>query len=197
MEEIEYIFEKIQYLAAFDPETFQVVKVGPSHAFAGEKHVISVDDEVALDIIEGKIRLSACYVDMESGSLDLLEKQHVLKIDDVLHRIPEKKWTDKKNPEIFLVYNNKSRVLKFELTSAFGGTKKNQSKTKRKVTWSGDTIMNFYITDYNDPHQLIESISFPVENLIGKPYKIEMIDLTSKFSVYTKRLFKEYVIEIK
>jgi predicted HicB family RNase H-like nuclease len=172
MEEIEEIFKKIKYLAIFDPDSFQVIKVGPEYAFLEEKNKIAIDDNLAMEIIEGKIRLSNCYIDLDSNSLELIERQHVSKIDDILHRVIEKKWSNEKISEIFITYNKKNKSLKFELTSMFSGTKKIKSSNQRKVSWSGDTMMNFYITEYNDPHKLIKIVSFPLNELINKNYLI-------------------------
>jgi hypothetical protein len=197
MEKIEEIFEKFRYLAVFDPESFQVIKVGPEYAFLEERNKIVIEDDIALEILEGKIRLSSCYIDLDSNSLDLVERQHVSKIDDILHRVIEKKWSNEKSSEIFITYFKKTNNLKFELTSVFSGTKKSRSKNKRKFSWSGDTIMNFYVTGYNDPHSLIEIVSFPLNELISKSYEIKNLVLPDRFSVYTRRIFKRYVLEIK
>jgi hypothetical protein len=56
--------------------------------------------------------------------------------------------------------------------------------------------MNFLITDYNDPNVLYEMISVKINELIGKSKTFENIDY-DKFSVYTRRLFKNCVIENK
>jgi hypothetical protein len=197
MEEIEELFEKFRYLAVFDPESFQVIKVGPEYAFLKEKNKIVIEDDIALEILEGKIRLSSCYIDLDSNSLELIERQHVSKIDDVLHRVIEKKWSKEKSSEIFITYFKKNNNLKFELTSVFSGTRKNRSNNQRKISWSGDTVMNFYVTEYNDPHNLIEIVSFPLNELISKSYEIKNLTLPTKFSVYTRRIFKRYVLEIK
>jgi hypothetical protein len=197
MEEIEKIFKKFKYLAIFDPDSFQVIKVGPEHAFLEEKNKIAIDDDLAMEIIEGKIRLSNCYIDLDSNSLELIERQYVSKIDDILHRVIEKKWSNEKISEIFITYTKKNKSLKFELTSMFSGTKKIKSSNQRKISWSGDTMMNFYITEYNDPHKLIKIVSFPLNELINKNYLIKDLNLPNKFSVYTRRIFKKYVLEIK
>jgi hypothetical protein len=197
MEKLKEIFDNISYSAAYDPVTYKVTRVGPSLAFKDERYKLAIEESLALNIIEGKIRLSNCYVDLESNSLDLVEKQHIRKIDDILHRVIEKKWSKKKTSEIYLTYNKKNKLLKIELTSIYSGTKKVYSRNKRKVQWSGDTEMNFYITEYNDPHELIKNISFSLNELINKSYEIILENIPDKFSIYTKRLFKEYVIEIK
>jgi hypothetical protein len=197
MEEIEYIFEEVSYIAVYESETFRVLKVGPENALKNEKNKILIDESLALDIIEGKIQLSQCYVDLDSETLELVERQHVTKIDDILHRITEKKWNKNKNLDIFLTYIKNKKTLKIQMTSALGGTKKVNKTNNRKISWFGDTIMNFYFTEYNDPHKLLETISITANDLIGQNFEKTNITLSGRFSVYTRRIFKGYMLEIK
>jgi hypothetical protein len=197
MEEIDFITFETQYLAVYDPESYQVITVGPSSAFNDEKHKVLIDEALALNIIEGNIRLTNCYIDIDSKTLELTEKKYINKIDDVLHRITEKKWIKNKFPEIYLTYHKKNNSLKIQMTSIYSGTKKVSLNLKRKILWSGDTIMDFYITDYNDPHTLYIVLSFTINDLIGKTKEFKNLDLPKKFSVYTRRIFKGYVLEIK
>jgi hypothetical protein len=56
--------------------------------------------------------------------------------------------------------------------------------------------MNFFITDYNDPNVLFEIVSVRIKDLVGKSKIFKNIEY-KKFSVYTRRLFKNYVIVYK
>jgi hypothetical protein len=197
MEEINFISFETQYLAVYDPDTYQVIKVGPSSAFIDEKNKILIDESLALDIIEGNIRLTNCYIDIDSKALELTEKKYINKIDDVLHRITEKKWIKNKFSEIYLTYHRKNNSLKIQMTSMYSGTKKVNSNLKRKILWSGDTLMDFYITGYNDPHDLYKILSFTINDLIGQTKEFKDLELPKKFSVYTRRIFKGYVLEIR
>lgn len=192
---------EITYFAEFNTDTGEVLTVGPSHAFGDKKNIVSVDREIAELIIEGKIKISDCVVDMQSQTLEMLEIKNVFKIDDILHRIIGIEWTEIEKPDIYITYNRELKSLKFELTEEYHGTKqlpeKFQPVTPRKVIWSGDTILNFLITDYNDPNVLYEMISIKISDLIENSYTIENIEAPEKFSVYTRRIFKNYVIECK
>jgi hypothetical protein len=56
--------------------------------------------------------------------------------------------------------------------------------------------MSFMVTNYNDPNLLFEMISFKINDIVEKSVSIE-IDVSEKFSVYTRRIFKNYVFDIK
>lgn len=190
---------ELTYSATFDPKTGAVISVGPTHFFANEEHKIPLDKETAEQIIEGKIKVTSCFVDITDGKLEIAEIQSVYKIDDVLHRIIEKKWSDITKPEIFLSYNRTKKTLTVELTEEFFGTKKVPKKyhpiSKRKVIWSGETAMSFLITDYNDPNILYKMVSLTVSDLVGKKKIFKDIELPERFSVYTRRIFKNYVLD--
>ena len=56
--------------------------------------------------------------------------------------------------------------------------------------------MDFLITGYNDPNEILQVASLTINELVGKTIKIKNINYP-RFSVYTKRLFKKYAIEYK
>ena len=109
-----------------------------------------------------------------------------------------KKWTKKKDFEIYITYNTKKKSLKFELTSEYGGSKKSKFKKKRVNAWAGDTNMRFFITDYNDPNIFYQAIDLSVANLMEYGIVVNKLHkLPEKFSIFTRRLFENYVIEYK
>ena len=190
---------ELTYSATFDPKTGAVISVGPSHIFINEENKIPLDKETAEQIIEGNIKVNSCFVDITGGKLEIAEIQSVYKIDDVLHRIIEKKWSEITKPEIFLSYNKTKKTLTVELTEEFYGTKKVPKKyhpiSKRKVIWSGETAMSFLITDYNDPNILYKMVSLTVSDLVEKKKIFKDIELPDRFSVYTRRIFKNYILD--
>lgn len=187
----------IEYVAVFDNNTGKVRSVGPSHAFQEEKWKIPIDKELAEAIINAEIQISSCFVNVNSNTLEIAETRSVYKIDDVLHRIPSKKYSNIRNPEIYLIHDRKKKILKIELSAELGGTKQPKDPyKKRSIIWDGETKMNFFITDYNDPNIPFQVICVIINDLIGKPKVIENFDYET-FSVYTKRLFKNYIIEYR
>jgi hypothetical protein len=184
----------IEYVAVFDPQTGAVLSVGPSHAFVDEKYKVPIDKETAESIISAEIKIDSCVIDINSNKLEVAEIRSVFKLDNVLHRIISMEYTDQKNLDVYLTYNLKNKSLKIELSTEFGGTKVPVVPVKeRRIVWDGDTEMNFFITDYNDPNVLYEIVSVRIKDLVGKSKIFKNIDY-KKFSVYTRRLFKNYVI---
>jgi hypothetical protein len=55
--------------------------------------------------------------------------------------------------------------------------------------------MNFLITEYNDPNILYEMISLTVSDLVGKTKIIKNLTLPDRYSIYSRRVFKNYVVE--
>jgi hypothetical protein len=190
-----YTLPPVKFVAVFNPDTGAVISVGPSHAFKDQKHKISVDKELAESIINAEIRIDNCVVDMNSNTLEVAEIKSVYKIDDVLHRVISKKDSQIKKPDIYIKYDSKLAVLKIEMSTEFGGTRKARAGIKRRnIVWDGDTEMQFFITEYNDPNLLFEIVTVTINDLIGN-YKLVTDFSYPKFSVYTRRLFKNYVIE--
>jgi hypothetical protein len=197
--EIQYI--PLVYVALFNPDSGEVVSIGPEAAFEHESNKIVIDSEIAERVIEGKVRIQNCFIDLANGTFEIAELKNVYKIDDVLHRISDKKWSNIEKPDLFVTYNKKKKTLSFELTEELGGSKKLPKKYQpiknRKVIWEGSTEMSFLITDYNDPNILYKMLSFKISDLTASPIVYNDVDVPEKFSVYTRRLFKNYVMEIK
>ena len=187
----------IEYVAVFDSQTGAVLSVGPSHAFVDEKYKVPIDKETAESIISAEIKIDSCVIDINSNKLEVAEIRSVFKLDNVLHRIISMEYTDQENSDVYLTYNSKNKSLKIELSTEFGGTKVPVVPVKeRRIVWDGDTEMNFFITDYNDPNVLFEIVSVRIKDLVGKSKIFKNIEY-KKFSVYTRRLFKNYVIIYK
>jgi hypothetical protein len=196
----DYQLPTLEYVAVFDTDTGAVLSVGPSHAFIDNKNKIVIDKEIAESIIEGSIKIGSCIIDLEANTLQIAEIKNIFKIDDVLHRIVTTKYANFEKFDLFITYVSKTKKLKIQLSDDIGGTKKLpkkfQSAKPKKIIWDGDTEMRFLITDYNDPNLIFEMFSVKINELIGKTKTIDNIDY-DKFSVYTCRLFKNYVIEYK
>lgn len=191
---------ELSYAAVYNPDTGEVMRIGPASAFIAEKNQVPVDKDTALQIIEGKIRITSCAVNIYTKEFEIAEIKTAYKMDDVLHRIPDVRWADIENPEIYLTYNPTKKMLTFELSKEFGGTRITSDKpitVIRRTLWEGDTTMNFFITDYNDPNVLHKMISIKILDLKDKSTVVENLDIPNRFSVYTRRLFKKYVMEIK
>ena len=185
----------IEYVAVFDPFTGDVTSVGPSYAFTNSEYTISIDTETAEKIISAEIKIHNCQVDINSNKFEIAETKSLTTIDDVLHRISLIEHLEIDIPDVHLTYNLKNKTLRIQLSEALGGTKKIKQNFKpRKIVWDSNAEMNFLITEYNDPNLIFEMFSVKISELIGKTKIIKDINY-DKFSVYTRRLFKNYVIE--
>lgn len=189
--------EKDKYCASFDLETGKVLSVGPAVCFNDIKNKIDLDKETAEDILLSKIQISNCFVDIQSGNFEIVEMKSIVKIDDVLHRVPLIDYVDDLNEDLFIVYEKDRKNIYFELSESIGGTRKTNQLKTRNVRWSDDTVMHFYLTKYNDPHWIYNHFSFSFSELYKNKKIYENIDLPSKFSIFTRRILKNYVIEIK
>ena len=208
MEEVvEYGFSdieipKTEFMAKFNPETGAVISVGPAIAFENEVNKVPIDEEIALRIIEGTMLLSNCVVNIDENQVEISEVKSLFKIDDVLHRVIEQKFFDSDQIDVFVSYSKNGKFFKFSLAESLGGKYKNPpnptAKKNRKTIWGGETLMQFYITDYNDPNILYKVIDVSLDDLKGKDFKVACKEpIPGRFSVYTRRLFKNYVLGIK
>ena len=97
--------------------------------------------------------------------------------------------------DVFLTYDKLNKTLTFELSIKYNGTKVVEDVATKKIHWSGSTEMLFLITTYNDPNGLYYTAEISIESLIENKKILTNIDLPEDFSVYTRRIFKNYVIE--
>jgi len=190
--------EAITYSAVFDPISGSVLKVGPDYSF-DDINKVELPSDIAIDILEGRIKLHSCFIDPTSEKLEIVEVQNLTKIDDVLHRIISKEWSNDTDFDVYLTFEpNESKII-IELSTELGGTKSPSSqKTKsRRIFWDGETEMNFLITDYNDPHIIHQTFSVTIKELNDNKVIIKTDNLPKRISVYTRRLFKKYILETK
>lgn len=199
--EIVPVEQKPRYVAVFDPESGRIKSIGPEAAFYDQRYKVDLDHDVAEAIVSGNDNMANYVVDIRNHKLELRQKINVVTIDDLVHRIIEKKWSTEDYFDIFLSYNRKKNLLKMQMTEEFKGTKKLTRKYKdlriRDVIWEGSLDLYFYITDYNDPNVLHDYVKFKVIDLVGETLTFENLNIPEKFSIYTKRIFQNYVLEIK
>ena len=193
----EYKPPPVTYVAVFDPLTGKVKSVGPDFAFQDEQHKVEIDKDLAQSIISAEVQIENCMIDINSGTVEIAELKTLVKLDDVLHRVISLEYANVEKPDVYLTYTKKTNTLEIQLSEELGGTKTYEESCKpRKFVWDGNTIMNFLITGYNDPNLIYEMHDVTINDLIGKNKIIKDINYDS-FSVYTRRLFKNYIIEYK
>jgi hypothetical protein len=187
---------EVEYGARFDPVTGTVLQVGPIHAFANDENKIQIPESTAIDIIEGRIKIHSCFIDTDSETLEITETRSLFKIDDVLHRVISTQWAEEDKADIYLTHSSTDNTIKIELAKKYGGTKDFGGTQMRKMYWSGDTELTFTVTGYNDPHIIYESFTVTVSELVDDSKTIELgNDVPNRFSIFTRRVFKNYMIE--
>jgi len=147
---------------------------------------IKIDNEIAYKIYDSTESLNLYKVNPITRDLikfTKLESQGLIKIDDILHRIIDKKWTSVLNPDILINYDRTKKLLTFKINPIL-----------KSIDWTGEQNMIFLVTNYNDPNVLQEMISFTVNDIISYPQKFTL-DLPEKFSIYTRRIFDKYTYE--
>jgi hypothetical protein len=173
------------YFFEFDTEG-NVVALHPGPAVDHIKNKIQVDLDVALGIYEHGETLRHYKVDVISGrviKVNLASITGLSKIDDVLHRVIDKKWSKISKPDVAIEYNREDALLTFKINPLL-----------KNFEWQGDQDMVFLITEYNDPNVLREMINFNVNELVKYPQRFTLA-LPEKFSIYTRRIFDKYTYE--
>jgi hypothetical protein len=173
------------YFFEFDADG-NVIALHPGPAVDHIKNKIQVNLDIALAIYEQGETLRHYKVDVTSGrviKVNLANITGLTKIDNVLHRVVDKKWSKISKPDVSIEYNKADALLTFKINPLL-----------KTIEWQGDQDMVFLITEYNDPNVLQEMISFNVNELVKYPQRIN-IDLPNKFSIYTRRLFDNYTFE--
>jgi len=187
-----------KYFARFQPEDGSIVGIYPETALGDQSNIIEIDDETAMLVYEGKLQLSSCFIDIDSGTFQIAEIKVLNKIDDVLHRIVDKQWSKfEEEEDVFVTMFSEEGKMTIELSEKYNGTRSSSKKSKRKIHWDGSTVMTFLITDYNDPNVIFDVVKIKIDDLIGKSTTLRIKNVPKKFSVYTKRLFPKYILEVK
>jgi hypothetical protein len=171
-----------RYYAAFDDRGY-LLEI--SSVYAQGK--IEIDKEIALDIHTGQTNLKSYKVDIETLTLEKntdLVFNSLVRIDDILHRVVEKKWSKIEKSDVYIQYDPVNSSLIFSANNKH-----------RNFIWSGDTVLLFLITGYNDPNVLKETVQMTVGDILENKIKIK-IKTSGKFSIYTRRVFKDYIFEV-
>lgn len=179
--------QEISYRAVFDPSSGEITGIYPDHSCPTTNSKITIDDDIALSIMQGHTSLNSYAVDVDSASLEIIETKSLTKIDDVLHRIIDQRWSDIVDIDILLSANLDNKKLIITLSEKFYKNK--------KIRWDGSTEMLFLITDYNDPNGLYDTIAVTIDHLFTARSAEYTVDFPNEFSIYTKRIFKNYILK--
>lgn len=163
-----------------------VIALHPGQSVGNIKNKIQVDNSIVTAIYDNGETLRHYKVDIISGRIVKLNLSSITglhKIDDILHRVIDKRWSNITKPDIAIEYNRNESLLTFKINPLL-----------KTIEWQGDQDMVFLVTEYNDPNVLQEMISFNVNELVKYPQRIT-VKLPEKFSIYTRRIFDKYTYE--
>jgi hypothetical protein len=191
MEEIEDFFEwakniqipEVTYFALYDPDSGKIKSITPDYNCVDEINKIEVDKDIAHSILEGKTSIRSYRMDLIEGKLEFVEVRSLSKIDDILHRVIEDKWTTVTENDISIVVNENKSEITFKL---------NEKYKNKKMFYAGSTQLQFFLTEYNDPNIWFTTFVFSIDD-IKKSDQTFNYELPSKFSFYTRRILKNYV----
>jgi hypothetical protein len=184
---------EIEYWAVYNNEG-AVLGVYPGNTVPSNLNKIQIESDIAERLRDGSAQLHSCYVDViKKKFFATYEKE----IDNVLHKVPYKEWSKLKYFDFYIEYYQKSKKIKLSLSEKFYGNKKTDS-TFRSTLFNDSRIeILLLVTEYNDPNILYYPLSATLGELQGQSKIFKNIDLPEKFSVYTRRLFDSYILDIK
>jgi hypothetical protein len=172
----------IVYHVSYDPVSGSIFKVGNQTALVGDEYTTVIDTELAEKIIEGSLPIHRCFVNPDTQEVEIAEIKSITKINDILHRVIELEHSLAERQDLKITYDRSTKVLTIELLAT--------------THWTNDLSMLFYLTDYNDPNVVYKDITVVLADIKNTPAVYTDIVLPERFSVYTKRLFRNYVLEI-
>lgn len=179
-----YTSVEVKYFAIYDPENFKVVGIYPKGPAEDKQYKIPVETVIAEEIINGKVALSLLSVDVETEELIISEKEFYITTDTNFYKITSE-YRDLVSVSLTLKHVIKDKKLYFIASD-------NLIKQKEKFKDYKSACL-FYITNYNDPNILYDTIVIDLEELFSKKQLEFIIDTEKvKFSVFTKKIFNSY-----
>lgn len=183
---------EIKYYAKFDITTGEISGIYPSNTGFAESDVwVEIDSEVAERIVEGKECITNFAIDTSTEGMPIVDIRKLKTPDHVhtLFRVPEVQWSTKP-PEIVIEYYADSNSFRLTLGEKY---------SKIKILAFKNVPCHLYITQYNDPNILHETIIFSVDNLINQGFdliKIKTQFNSKAYSIFTPQLFNVFGVQI-
>jgi hypothetical protein len=178
------VVEPIEYYAIYNPQTAEVIGVYPKNSAKEIKHKVLIDLDLAESIFEGKISLKSCFVDEVDNELQVVQTQSVRKIDDILHRVVSNEFATFDEADLCITFNSELNTITLSLI---------EKLKRKKIRWDNSTVLKFLITEYNDPHKIIQIITTTLDDLYITDQAFEYTGTDKNFSVFTSRVFKNYI----
>jgi hypothetical protein len=178
------VAEPITYYAIYNPQTAEVIGIYPKNSARDIEHKVLIDLDLAESILEGKISLKSCFVDEVDDVLQVVQTQSVRKIDDILHRVISQEFATFEEADLYVTFDSISNNITISI---------NEKIKRKKIRWDSHAPLRFLITEYNDPNKVIQVITTTLDDLYNNDQTVEYIGIDKSFSVFTSRVFKNYI----
>jgi hypothetical protein len=193
----------------YDLETKEIIKIAREVESNVKHPYYEIPFEDVKDFIDGTKVQSQYYVKLnpkDPTDFSILKKEihlDIREIDKTLINIP-KGETEDLSYDIRVVHNKKEKTISFEfnptlkayMASKYQLTGKTQKFTNPEMlVINGTSVLNFFITETGDPHDLFASYYIPVTQLLTQdkltaPYKGEL----KSCNVFTRRIYDDYLM---
>lgn len=193
----------------YDLETKEIIKIAREVESNVKHPYYEIPFENVRDFIDGTKVQSQYYVKLnpkDPTDFSILKKEihlDIREIDKTLINIP-KGETEDLSYDIRVVHNKKEKTISFEfnptlkayMASKYQLTGKTQKFTNPEMlVINGTSVLNFFITETGDPHDLFASYYIPVTQLLTQdkltaPYKGEL----KSCNVFTRRIYDDYLM---
>jgi hypothetical protein len=178
------IVEPVEYYAIYNPQTAEVNGVYPKNSARDIEHKVLIDLDLAESIFEGKVSLRSCFVDEIDDVLQVVQTRSVRTIDDILHRVVSKEFATFDEADLCITFNFESNTITLSL---------NEKLKRKKIRWDTSALLKFLITGYNDPHKVMQVITTTLDDLYENDQTYQYTGSDKNFSVFTSRIFKNYI----
>ena len=193
----------------YDLETKDIVKITRDIDDTLNHPYYEIPFEDVSEFIDGTKVQSQYYVKLnpkDPTDFSILKKEihlDIREIDKTLINIPQG-GDDDLNYDIRVVHNKKEKTISFEfnptlkayMASKYQLTGKAQKFTNPEMlVINGTSVLNFFITNTGDPHDLFASYYVPVAQLLTQdklttPYQGEL----DTCNVFTRRIYDDYLM---
>jgi len=175
-----------EYYAIYDPETNIVIGIYPAGSAKDKPYKIKIDSIIAEEINLGKINLSSCVVDPFTTELNILNNSKYQN-ERYFHQI-KSNVANLYLPTLNLKYLKDEKKLYFIASDSL-------REVKEKFSYI--TQFYFYITVKNDPDLLYQIIKLNHEEIFSKEFSLDLDIDIQKYSIFTKKIFKNYYLSIR
>ena len=181
---------EVRYCLGFNPVRGKIIGLYPTTSNLKPKNTVEIPTEVADKLLEGILRPEELLVDPKTKNLIFADNSEQTD-STVIYRIPNAQFNSIEDPDLIISY--KGTNLTVELSARLGGTYGKISENIAKLQYPEGMIIRLLVTRYNNPNMIIEVLKIPIEKMYNSVYNLDIV-LPKKFSVFTRKIFQEYIL---